>query len=183
MFKVIVIGIIVTIVGLFVLSGVHKAGSDNPSSVNGYSTNLIGESDDNTVKVAISGEISHPGSYFISPEKTLGDLITMAGGASEDADSKCFNTSLTIATRTSFYIAPVLTSTSTGCVITETSKININSAEVNDLIVAGFTSSQSPSLVTYRTESGSFEALEDIMNVKGIAKGTFEKVKNKICLM
>lgn len=182
MFKTIVIGIIITIVGLFALSAVAKAtgaGGDTTSSES-YST--VDVSDENTVKVTLSGEVSHAGSYYIDPEGTLGDLLSLAGGVTEDADEKCYNTSLVINTRTSFYIAPVLTETTSGCVVTEKKKVDINSAEAADLIAIGFSSSQGPSLVTYRNENGEFGALEDIMNVSGIGKGTFEKVKNQIAL-
>ena len=184
MFKVIVIGIVVTIVGLFVLSAVHKAGTPADSStINGYSTQETSDGDENTVKIGITGEIAHPGSYYLSTDKTLGDLISLAGGVTSEADSKCYNTSLVISVRTSFYIAPVLSSTNGSCVSSDQVKVNINTASSADLISVGFTSSQSPSIITYREENGKYEALEDVMNVKGIARVTFEKVKNKICLI
>lgn len=179
MFKTIVIGIIVTVVGLFALSTVNKAVTNqNTNNLNGYNTSE--KSDDNTSSIAISGEVVHAGSYYISTTSTLGELITLAGGVTTDADETTYNTSLVINTRTSFYIAPVLTSSS--LCADESSKVNINTATQDELTSVGFTSSQAPTIITYRGENGYFEALEDILNVKGVGKATFEKVKNKICL-
>lgn len=97
MMKTIIIGIVVT-VGLFMLSAVHKVGGGNISSSNGDKTTLV--EDANNVKVTISGEINHPGEYSISSSLTLGDLITMAGGVTTNADETAYNASLIISTRT-----------------------------------------------------------------------------------
>ena len=179
MLKEILIGIVVTVVGLFALSAVHKVGTDLNNSSYSYQTATSG--DDNTSKVSISGEINHPGDYYISSDSTLGDLITMAGGTTEKADSSAYNSSILISTRTSFYIPPL--STGSGiCVDTNVDKVNINSATSTELLEVGFNSTQAPNIVDYRTSNGSFQAIEDIMNVKGIGQATFEKVKNKICI-
>ncbi len=56
MMKTIIIGIVVTVVGLFMLSAVHKVGGGNISSSNGDKTTLV--EDANNVKVTISGELA-----------------------------------------------------------------------------------------------------------------------------
>lgn len=179
MLKTIIIGIVVTVVGLFVLSSVSNSVNNNSSnSINGYSTKTTA-SDENAVSVSISGEVNHAGSYYISTSETLGDLITLAGGVTSSADEKAYNVSLVIDTRTSFYIPPVSTSNGV-CVDESESKININSDDEDSLKTVGFSSTQASNLITYRSENGNFQAIEDILNVKGIGKATFEKVKNKI---
>nr|MBC8383083.1 helix-hairpin-helix domain-containing protein [Candidatus Cloacimonadota bacterium] len=35
-------------------------------------------------------------------------------------------------------------------------------------------------IIDYRNEIGSFETIEEIMNVKGIGQGIFDKIKNSI---
>lgn len=179
MLKTIVIGLIVTVVGLFALAGVNKAvdAMNQDSTLNGYSTTLV--ADENSVNIAISGEINHPGSYYINPNKTLGDLITLAGGVTTKADTSAYNTSLIINNRTSFYIPPQLI-ISDLCVDSDAEKVNINKANESELLSVGFTSSQAPNVISYRSQSGPFEAIEDVLNVKGVGKATFEKVKNKI---
>lgn len=180
MVKEVVIGIVITVVGLFMLTAVSKFG--NSSGGNGTDNSPTTETvDGNSVKVAISGEINHPGSYYVSPDGTLGDLITMAGGVTSKADETTYNTSLVISTRTSFYIAPL--SVNSGlCVDTTLDKVNINVALSDALLEVGFNSTQAPNIVDYRLSNGAFQALEDVMSVKGVGQATFEKVKNKICI-
>lgn len=180
MFKAIIIGLVVTIVGLFALAAVDKTANSNKtsSSVNGYSTTQV---DENSVKVNISGEVNHPGDYYVLTSDTLGTLITSAGGVTTKADTKAYNTSLVINTHTSFYIPP-LSETPTTCVETTIEKVNINKASESELVSVGFNSSQAKALVKYRDDNGNFEAIDDITLVSGIGLSTFNKVKNKITI-
>lgn len=181
MLKTIIIGIVVTIVGLFVLAGVNKKVSPGNSGV----VNPISESanpvEGDEVNVAISGEINHPGTYSIGVENTLGDLIAMAGGVTAKADASAYNTGLLISTYTSFYIPP-MTETPSVCVETTINKVNINAGTKEELIGVGFNASQASNLIDYRNEKGPFKAIEDILKVKGIGEATFSRVKNRICI-
>jgi len=179
MFKLIVIGLIITVVGLLAFSAVDNFTASPSSSLNGYSTSYVEGT--NMVNVAIDGEINHSGTYSISSEETLGDLIDMAGGVTEKADSSAYLSSLVISTHTSFYIPPVSAGSGV-CVDTEFTKVNINTASESQLAEIGFNSAQAVNLIDYRTENGSFEAIEDILKVKGIGEATFSRVKNKIRL-
>lgn len=180
MFKVIIIGLIVTVVGLFAFAAVDKitSGELTPGTVNGYSTT---EKNDNQVKVNISGEINHPGDYYVLTTDTLGNLIIQAGGVTQKADTKAYNTSLVITTHTTFYIPPV-SETPTTCVETVISKVNINKASESELTAIGFNSNQAKALISYREQNGNFEAIDDITLVSGIGLSTFNKVKNKITI-
>jgi len=62
-----------------------------------------------------------------------------------------------------------------------TEKININSASF-DLLqnLKGIGQKKAQAIIDYRNEIGSFETIEDIMNVKGIGQGIFDKIKNSI---
>lgn len=180
MFKVIIIGLIVTVVGLFAFAAVDKITSREltPGTVNGYSTT---EKNDNQVKVSISGEINHPGDYYVLTTDTLGNLIIQAGGVTQKADTKAYNTSLVITTHTTFYIPPV-SETPTTCVETVISKVNINKASESELTAIGFNANQAKALISYREQNGNFEAIDDITLVSGIGLSTFNKVKNKITI-
>ncbi len=181
MFKVIIIGLIVTVVGLFAFAAVDNVTSgmgDTSTKVNGYSTK---QKDDNSVKVSISGEINHPGDYYVLTTDTLGNLIIQAGGVTQKADTKAYNTGLVINTHTSFYIPPV-SETPTTCVETVIDKVNINKATESELVNIGFNANQAKALIKYREENGNFEAIDDITQVSGIGLSTFNKVKNKITI-
>ncbi len=181
MLKAIIIGIVVTIVGLFTLTGIskRKESNNNTPSNNIPTTEII--EDATQIKVAISGEINHPGSYYLGVESTLRELIEKAGGVTEKADTKAYNPSILISTRTSFYIPP-RAAPSSACVETEIKKVNINTADKAALISIGLSDSRAQATIDYRNENGRFQAIEDIRNVPGIAEVTFSKIRNKITI-
>lgn len=61
--------------------------------------------------------------------------------------------------------------------------ININTAGLSELQeLAGIGPSLAQRIIDYRTEHGSFAAIEDLMLVSGIGDKRFEQIKNKICV-
>lgn len=59
--------------------------------------------------------------------------------------------------------------------------ININTADSAALQqLSGVGPSTAEKIISYRTENGPFQSIEDIKNVSGIGDKTFEKFKNKI---
>ena len=50
------------------------------------------------------------------------------------------------------------------------------------LSLPGIGESKANAIVAYRTEHGSFQKIEDIMNISGIKNGVFDKIKNKITI-
>jgi len=60
-------------------------------------------------------------------------------------------------------------------------KININKATVKELqTLPGIESVIAQRIVDYRHEYGPFKKIEDLMQVKGIGKKRFEKIRNLI---
>ena len=77
----------------------------------------------------------------------------------------------------------VLESGDTLSTLIDTAGVNINSAELEDLMsVSGIGSVSGQSIIDYREANGEFRCLENITKVNGIGKTTFEKIKNYICL-
>ena len=59
--------------------------------------------------------------------------------------------------------------------------ININTADVLRLTeLKGIGEKTAQKIIDYRTQNGSFESIEDIMNVEGIGDKTFEEIKDYI---
>jgi len=59
--------------------------------------------------------------------------------------------------------------------------ININSASIEQLQnLSGIGEKKAQAIIDYRNEHGSFQTIEEIMNVKGIGQGIFAKIKNRI---
>lgn len=62
-------------------------------------------------------------------------------------------------------------------------KININTADAETLMrIKGIGESLSQRIITYRTEHGPFEAIEEIVNVNGIGAKKFEDMRDMICV-
>ena len=61
--------------------------------------------------------------------------------------------------------------------------ININTAEIEELMqLPGIGQTRAAAIVEYRQQTGNFEKIEDIMNVKGIKTGIFSKINSLICV-
>ena len=68
-----------------------------------------------------------------------------------------------------------------GNTFTQTLKININTASVDDFSkIPGIGSSIASRIVEYRKENGKFSTVEDIKNVSGIGDAKFNNIKNYI---
>lgn len=62
-------------------------------------------------------------------------------------------------------------------------KVNINKANAEELMtLPGIGEVRALSIIEYRETYGSFETIEDIMNVKGIKTGVFSKINDLICV-
>ena len=125
------------------------------------------------IKVILTGEIVNPGTYTIKKGEYLETALQFAGGITSNADSSCFDYFLTIEEDITLYIA---------CK-TEDDKVSINDAPLEQIItLEGIGPSLANAIIDHRNTYGSFLYLEQLMDVKGIGKQTFEKNKNKICL-
>ena len=125
------------------------------------------------VKVILTGEVVKPGTYTININDYLDSAIQLAGGTTSKADYSCFNFFYVVTSDVTIYIAP----------ISDIDKISINDAPIEELVkLEGIGPTLANQIIAYRETNGGFLCLEDLMNVKGICKQTFEKNKDKICL-
>lgn len=68
-------------------------------------------------------------------------------------------------------------------IIIDTGKISLNSATKEELMtLPGIGESKANSIIEYREKNNGFKTTEDIMNVKGIGKAMYEKIKDYIIL-
>jgi len=63
----------------------------------------------------------------------------------------------------------------------EEEKININTASKEKLItLPGIGKTLAERIIDYRNTHGPFKSIQDVMKIKGIGKGTFNKIKDKV---
>lgn len=167
---------------LFVCLGVFMVMDPNVSLNPDHGINNVVSIEENMITVSISGEVVNPGNYVLNEDDTLNDLINLAGGVTDKADSNAYVLSCTLKNGQNYYIAPRVESTDI-CEPVIIDKVNINTSDKEKLMtVQGIGSTIAQAIIDYREQNGEFIYLEQLLEVNGIGNATFEKIKNYICL-
>lgn len=140
------------------------------------------------IYVDISGAVVYPGVYQVAEDTRLYEVIEMAGGLAEDADTDSVN-------RASFVedgqkiIIPLKGEAKSGAIssgasssagITADGLVNINTASADELkTLSGIGDVTAQKIIEYRS-SKAFVNIEDIMSVNGIGNGIFQKIRDRI---
>ena len=138
----------------------------------------------------ICGAVENPGVYELEEGTRICDLVKLAGGLTEEADLNVLNQAervtdgmkVRVYTKEEAVDLPV--QTGIGTTTTEeadSGRININTADQTQLVtLSGIGVARAADIIAYRTEHGSFQTIEEIMNVSGIKESTFQKIKDQI---
>lgn len=149
------------------------------------------------VIVDIKGMVANPGIYEVDSTSRVNDVITLAGGLLEGADTSKINLAKIVEDEMAIIIystEEVLEKfkeencvcekcdiTNDACInnVTDNNKlININTADYIELQeINGVGETKAKKIVEYREENGLFTSIEDIKNVPGIGESLFEKIK------
>lgn len=164
----------------------------------------------NTVFVDIKGAVKNPGVYEVSSNSRIIDVIEKAGDLKKEADTSIINLSKRVKDEMYIiiYTKDEVNSykdnnTSSSEVVKEiedkiicpdsdndaclnnssdskSSKVNINTASITELqTLSGIGEGKAKKIIEYR-EKNKFNSIEDILNVSGIGKSLYEKIKNDI---
>ena len=154
--------------------------------------------------VYVCGEVKNPGVYSLYEGGRVIDAVNAAGGFSVDASIDYLNLALTISDGEKIYVPSFEeveriseeknlidtidfndtnpTSSKSGNQ-NKSEMVNINTASESELMtLPGIGQSKANAIITYRTENGKFTKIEDLMNIRGIKDGLFNKVKDLICV-
>lgn len=132
------------------------------------------------VVVYVCGNVNSPGIIECDIDSRLYEVINMAGGFSEGADIDALNLADTVKDKDKIYV-PLKGEASVSDTWDNKGVININKADKEKLTsLPGIGQSRAEDIVKYRTENGTFSAIEDIMNVPGIKESAFNKIKDLI---
>ena len=177
MYKVIigvVIATAVVIIGFLVIDQkFNNSGTTNTAQSSGK---------DSGNKYTVEGEVSKPGTYSLTSDITMADLISAAGGTTNNADSLAFFEDAPLKAGTTYYIASKYDNNDI-CNSSSINKVNINTDTADTLTsVNGITSTIASSIVSYRTSNGDFKTIEQLMEVYGIGNATYRKVRNYVIL-
>ena len=172
----------VTVVAFIVIIGFLVIDPDLNPVGTANSNNVTEVSNQNGSKYTIEGEVYKAGTYVLSDGITMHDLLEAAGGTTANADELAFYETAKLKAGTTYYIASKFDENDI-CSKSEISKVNINQDDASTLMsVSGITTSIASSIVSYRTENGIFNTVEDLLNVYGIGNATYHKIRNYVIL-
>ena len=125
--------------------------------------------------VYITGEVHKPNVYELKDGARLNDLILLAGGLTDDADSSYVNLALKLRDEMRIHIPSLVEEEG------RNQKININQAKKEQLMsLKGIGETRARSIIEYREVHGPFIRIEDIMNVSGIGEAIYAGIKDYI---
>lgn len=136
----------------------------------------------NSFSVVVEGEVYNAGTYTLSDGALMSDLLEACGGPTEKADDRAYYEDAVLTKGVTYYIASKFDASDL-CNVSEVDKVNVNTDNASELAsVSGITQSIANSIVTYRTETGPFSTLEQLMEVYGIGNATYHKIRNYVIL-
>ena len=127
------------------------------------------------IHVYVQGEVEQEGvlelSRYATVEEALAHMVL-----NDQADCSMLNPLQILHDRDVIYIPSKKAET-------EERRISINTASTEQLsTLPGIGPAMAERIISFRTENGLFQTLEDLQKVKGIGPRLFEKLKDRICL-
>ena len=154
------------------------------------------------VVVDIKGMVANPGVYEVDSTYRVNDVISLAGGLLDGADTSLINLAKTVTDEMTIIIyssdevleklkgqicvcdCPI--QENDACIEEDNTKdnneiININTASKEELMtLPGIGEVRAEEIINYRSNNGSFKTIDDIKNVSGIGEELFEEIKASI---
>lgn len=167
-----------------------KNDSDNETEQieNAANAKQDAEDEKHLIYVDICGAVNSPGVYSFHEGARVFEVITAAGGLTDDACLESVNRAESVTDGQKLYIQNKIEweqQKSDGLLQTNTETddglINLNDASESELCtLPGIGATRAQAIIAYREEQGGFATIEEIQNVSGIKSGTYEKIKNLI---
>lgn len=167
-----------------------------PSDTDSETTARADENTQKTICVFVCGEVQQEGVYELPEDARVNDALQMAGGFSKAASKDAVNLAERVVDGQRIYFPSAEevenrtwdaeTAQSDSDVSSQAEKahkININTADKEELMtLSGIGEAKADAVIAYREKHGSFQNIDEIMNVSGIGENLFEKIKEKICV-
>ena len=157
------------------------------------------ESNIRKVIVDIKGMINNPGVYEVDSNLRVNDVIELAGGLKEGADTSNINLAKLVSDEMTIIIysteevlekfkqevcicnCPYIQNDACINSNNDSNLININTAGIEELTtLTGIGDVKAEAIIKYRSEVGKFKTKEELLNVEGIGEALFEKIKDNI---
>ena len=204
----------ITIVLLLISIVIIKINLEKNKFVNTENINDIEKANNNEIlrvdsncMIDIKGAVKNPGVYMTNCTDNVSDVIRLAGGLTDEADTSVTNLAKTVTNemviiiytkdevKNSNVVDTVVKVVEQECIcpniqndgcinnqitdtIGENKLININTATLDELkSIPGIGEAKAQAIINYRKSKGKFEKIEDIQNVEGIGSKLYETIK------
>ncbi len=132
------------------------------------------------IYVSIQGEVVYPDVYYVAKEITVFELINLAGGLTDNANSNLIDFKQVLVLGSIVRI-PGYSENEDITYGEQSGLININTADLETLsTLNGIGHILAQRIIDYRSEYGYFQAIEDIQLVSGIKTSVYDKIKESI---
>ncbi|GKW46876.1 helix-hairpin-helix domain-containing protein [Planococcus sp. NCCP-2050] len=140
------------------------------------------------IMVDIKGQVANPGVYELQTGARAKDAIQAAGGFLETAETLSINLAMVIQDEMVLYVPEIGEEAAVPAIQAQQpaaaeagSLVNLNTATAEELMtLTGIGPSKAEAILSYRTENGNFQSIEDLTKVTGIGDKTFDKLKEAI---
>ncbi len=140
-----------------------------------------------TVEITLDGEVKNPGTYSANVGETLYDVLFMAGGITNEGDLSSLGVDMVVLSDCSVTV-PKLSKNAISAYAQydimsdgKNHRLNINYATLEQLAdLDGIGETLARRIVEFREQNGDFKSTEDLLNIKGIGRGKYDKFKDYI---
>lgn len=129
------------------------------------------------IYVYVCGEVEEPGVYPLNQGARICDALNLAGGVTKEGNPEALPQAECVTDGQTIYVPSVMETTSEE----DDGLVDINKADKELLMtLPGIGASKADIILQYRQEHGSFQSVEELMDIPGIKEGVFDKIKNYI---
>ena len=143
------------------------------------------ETEEGSIFVYVCGKVNSPGVYELAAGSRIYEVLSLAGGLSDEADASAVNQAESCHDGEMIYV-PAVGETGEAGYMNESSDpsdglIDINTADSSELQkLTGIGEKRAEDIISFREKNGKFHDAESIMEVPGIKQGTFDRIKDQI---
>lgn len=191
---------------------VKKDKNNKDNKTNSLEKEPVKEISEEKYKVDIKGQVKEPGIYEVKISSRVIDVIELAKGLTENADTSVINLSKKV---TDEMVIIVYSKDEVkefkktkeveqqvqekclqkdenalkndACISTDTTKtptkVSLNSATAEELMtLTGIGEAKAKEIIAYRDANGPFKTIEELKNIPGIGESIFAKIKENITI-
>lgn len=182
------VALIAVLVGFFLVSLSWPNSDDSVESTPITDSEPMADSSDTTIVVSVAGAVENPGVVEVPEGSRVADAIEEAGGLLDETDPGLLNLARVLNDGDLIAVEDTKPDADgDDSVPTETNEgggaVNVNAADPGTLVsLNGVGPVLAERIVDYREEHGSFQSVDDLLNVSGIGPAMLEKIRDEVVL-